>query len=220
MVITGETQICIGEEELILSAGRAVFWPKEKMLLVADLHLGKSAHFRQFGIPVPQTLLESDLERLGNLIEQYQPKTLLVAGDMFHKDFNTDIEYFTHWRQLYSNMNIWLVQGNHDRLHVLQYRFMQIDIYKPNLQMSPFSFVHEEPKNPSAFFTISGHVHPGVVLRGGAKQVLKLPCFRLSAHSLILPAFSLFTGLDTSRCANDCDYFAIAANEVVLVKNL
>src|SRR3569623_749217 len=32
---------------------RAIFWKKEKMLLLADMHLGKVNHFRRSGIPAP-----------------------------------------------------------------------------------------------------------------------------------------------------------------------
>jgi len=39
-------------EELLLLPQRALWWPAQKTLLVADLHFGKAATLRAHGIPV------------------------------------------------------------------------------------------------------------------------------------------------------------------------
>ncbi len=45
---------------------------------------------------------------------------------------------------------------------------------------------------------------------GQARQAIRLPCYIVSAKGLILPAFSLFTGLDTGyEAAADTTYFLI-----------
>lgn len=204
-----DLELTIMNEELILSAYRALYWKREQALVVADMHLGKTAHFRQFGIPVPASLLTADLERLTILIGHFQPKKLIVVGDMFHQSHNTDIETFTHWRNLFEGLQIMLVQGNHDKLKPLQYMHMDIELYKPNLSLSPFQFIHEYKEVNENFFSISGHIHPGVLLRGRAKQAMKLPCFAVNKNQIVLPAFSLFTGLDVSYCIDECDFYAI-----------
>ena len=210
-------KITIRGEEIILSAHRAVYWPREKALIIADMHLGKTAHFRQFGIPIPASLLLADLNRLSALVEIYQPEKMIVVGDMFHKDFNHDIEVFTEWRNRFEGLKVLLVQGNHDKLKPLQYMHMDIELYNPNLCLSPFQFIHEHKKDHPLFFTMSGHVHPGVLLRGRARQALKLSCFAVNEQQLVLPAFSLFTGLDTSYCIDECDFYAIAEENVFKV---
>ena len=51
-----------------LSNDRCVFWEEEKMLLLSDLHFGKTGHFRKEGIAVPQDIYKEDLQlekRLG-----------------------------------------------------------------------------------------------------------------------------------------------------------
>ena len=40
-------------EELALVAGRALYWPRERALLVADLHLEKSSFYARFGQMLP-----------------------------------------------------------------------------------------------------------------------------------------------------------------------
>ena len=209
--------IALAGEEIILSPEKALYWPAEKALVVADMHLGKTALFRQFGVPIPAALLTHDLARLTSLISLYQPRKLIVVGDMFHQDFNSDLQVFTEWRNTFETLQIILVQGNHDKLPMLQYRYMGIDLYRPNLNISPFHFVHKPGNESAQKFTISGHLHPGVKLTGVARQAIKLPCFRVSATSIVLPAFSAFTGLDVSRCTESCDYYAVLKDRVVMV---
>lgn len=182
------------------------------------MHLGKTAHFRQFGIPVPSSLLDADLDRLTSLIATFQPKQLIVVGDMFHKDINHDISIFTAWRHTFEGLKVLLVQGNHDKLKTLQYLGMGIELYKPNLCLPPFQFIHEHKEDHKSYFSISGHIHPGVLLRGSARQALKLSCFAVNNNQLVLPAFSLFTGLDTQYCMDECDFYAIAEDTVFKVR--
>ena len=54
-------------EELVLTAGRAVYWPRERALLVADLHLEKASFFAQHGQPLPPYDSRETLERIGGL---------------------------------------------------------------------------------------------------------------------------------------------------------
>ena len=45
-------------EKLILTNQRVVFWPKESALILSDLHIGKTAHFRKNGIAIPKNIFE------------------------------------------------------------------------------------------------------------------------------------------------------------------
>lgn len=211
-------KLTIRGEEVILSAKRALFWKKEKALVIADVHLGKTAHFRQYGIPIPSSLLAADLERLSDLVAEFQPEKIIVVGDMFHhQDHNSDVDTFTNWRHMFDGLKIMLVQGNHDRLKPLQYMHMDIELYKPNLSLGPFQFIHEYKHSNENYFSISGHIHPGVLLRGRAKQAMKLPCFALNENQLVLPAFSIFTGLDVGYCIDECEFYAIGEGAVFKV---
>ena len=48
----------------LLSANRTIFWEQEKALILSDLHIGKSGHFRKNGIGIPQNMLSEDMHRL------------------------------------------------------------------------------------------------------------------------------------------------------------
>ena len=47
-----ETALC--GERVVLRVERALFWPAQATLFVADVHLGKAATFRAGGVPLPR----------------------------------------------------------------------------------------------------------------------------------------------------------------------
>jgi DNA ligase-associated metallophosphoesterase len=210
--------ITIRDEELILAKERAIFLPKEKLLAISDLHLGKAAHFRKAGLQVPSTLAQSDLNRLSNLLAEYQPETLLINGDMFHHDLNTDIDDFALWKEQYSSLKFVLVKGNHDKLNEKQYQKLGIEIYEPSYCTLNFCFIHDAVKcTEESLYPISGHIHPGVSVYGKAKQYLKFPCFYFGNDYAIMPAFSAFTGLSVVKPKANEQIYAITPTKVIKV---
>lgn len=210
--------ITLRDEELILAKERAVFFPKDRLLAISDLHLGKSAHFRKAGIQVPTTLAQSDLQRLSILLEKFQPSILLINGDMFHHGLNTEIDDFAHWKQQYAELQFVLVKGNHDKLDEESYSHLGIKIYDPNYCTSKFCFIHDSVQcKEDRLYPISGHVHPGITLLGKAKQSLRFPCFYFGTDYAILPAFSAFTGLSLLKPKTGDLIFAITPSKVIKV---
>jgi len=207
---------CSGEE-LILSKDRAIYWRRESMLIISDLHLGKSAHFRKHGIQVPAIIGLTDLRRLTALLHEYHPKVLLITGDMFHHDLNSDIGMFAEWRRDFEQLRIFLVLGNHDALRDQDYEEMNIEVYKKEMLCHPFRFIHDRPEVTDTYYTISGHLHPGISVYGKARQQLKLPCFYFGKNLAIMPAFSIFTGLSIVRPEPGDRCFAIGPSKVTQV---
>lgn len=211
------TITCKGEE-LILDKERAIYLPSHSLLAISDLHLGKSAHFRQAGLQVPATIALNDLDRLDLLLNKYNPKTLLINGDMFHHGLNADIEHFRSWREQRSDLKFLLVKGNHDLLKVDEYAKMNIDTHDSGFCLKPFCFIHDAPKcTEEELYPISGHIHPGVSIVGKAKQHLKFPCFYFGHEFAVLPAFSSFTGLFQVKRKTGERIFAITPRQVVEV---
>lgn len=205
-------------EELILDKERAIYFPKHQLLAISDLHLGKSAHFRQAGLPVPASVAQRDLTRLDEILRKYKPTTLLINGDMFHHGLNADIDDFSTWRKKYQQTNFLLVKGNHDRLAEADYASMDIEIHEPSFCLGPFCFIHDAPKCiEEEKYPISGHIHPGVTVVGRAKQRLKFPCFYFGKDYAVMPAFSVFTGLYNIKPKKDEQVFAVTKESVVEV---
>lgn len=205
-------------EELILDKERAIYFPKHNLLAISDLHLGKSAHFRQAGVQVPASVAQKDLTRLDEILQHYKPTTLLINGDMFHHGLNADIDEFYQWRKNYQQTNFLLVKGNHDRLAEADYASMDIQIHEPSFCLGPFCFIHDAPKcTEEELYPISGHIHPGVTVVGRARQKLKFPCFYFGKDYAVMPAFSVFTGLYNIRSKKDEQIFAVTKESVVKV---
>ncbi len=202
-----------------LSAERVIFWEQQRVLIVSDLHFGKTGHFRKAGIAMPQHVYREDLQRLFHQVQHFQPSTLVVVGDLFHSRMNSELLLFKKWRQDHASLNIQLVKGNHDILKNEWYEEASIQTIKNELVIEGFSFIHdpEEAVNcqASSLYCFSGHLHPGVIVKGAGKQSLRFPCFYFGEKQAVLPAFSLFTGLSSIRSQPGDQVFAIVENQVV-----
>src|SRR5260221_1652908 len=99
-----------------VSPERSLFWEEKNTLIVADLHLGKSGHFRKSGIAVPQNIYKADLQRLMSQLYLYKAERLIIVGDLTHSDINKELDLFINWRKDFSLLQIDLVKGNHDIL--------------------------------------------------------------------------------------------------------
>jgi uncharacterized protein len=183
-------------QTLWLSGEKCIFWEERKILILSDLHLGKTGHFRKEGIGVPQNLFKEDMQRLGALLQFFNPEQLLVVGDLFHSHANRENDYFEKWRKDFPAVDIILVPGNHDILPDEFYSRTNISIAALQYSVDDFLFTHDvaDVAEPGGRYIFSGHIHPGVRLTGAGRQSLQLPCFYFSSNYAVLPAFGNFTG--------------------------
>lgn len=209
--------ISIKDETLTLTNQRALVWKRKNILIVSDLHIGKTAHFRKAGIAIPSAILNRDLERLKFLIEFFNIQTTLIVGDLFHAGQNKDIDVFTEWLLQFHAVNFELIKGNHDRLSNSFYNSLNINIFANYKDVLPFRFVHDSKHCDESVFCISGHTHPGAILYGLGKQCIKLPCFEIGERLMVLPAFSEFTGLNTKKTCESSEWFAFTDTDVFKV---
>jgi DNA ligase-associated metallophosphoesterase len=186
------------EQTLWLSSERCIYWEEQKSIIVSDLHFGKTGHFRKSGIAVPQTVYKEDLQRLLSLIQFYKAEQLIVVGDLFHSVANKELDFFKRWRNDFKQLNIQLIMGNHDILKKDWYQQANITVSDAHLNIGNFCFVHDIAEacapDENIKYYISGHIHPCVLLKGGGKQTISLPCYYFTKNFAVLPAFSKFTG--------------------------
>lgn len=211
------------DQTLWLSPERCIFWEEEKALILSDLHLGKSGHFRKSGIGVPQNIFKEDLQRLFAQIQFFKPAQLLIVGDLFHSHANKEMDMFLKWRKDLSHLQFRLIRGNHDILSKKFYVDANIEVTKQKLSVKSFCFTHDinetcEEESSNTNFTFSGHVHPGISMNGIGKQSLRLPCFYFTKEYAILPAFSVFTGLYKIRPKKSDKVFALVENRIVKIQ--
>lgn len=206
--------IKIRKQDFVLHPLGAAYWPEQEILLVADVHLGKISHFRKHGSAVPVNAIRENFIRLDQIIRDFDPEHILFLGDLFHSSLNMEWEIFAQWIQSLDNQ-VHLIAGNHDIISPLRYQNLGIDIYS-ELKISEFLLTHH-PVQDDHLFNICGHIHPGFKIRGGGRQLLKLPCFYRSPYQMILPAFGEFTGNYFMEPEEGDRIFAITGKEVIPV---
>lgn len=193
---------------LVLTNLSALYMPELKALVLADIHIGKSTHFQKHGIAIPITVFKNDLNKLESLIRHFKPQKIIVVGDMFHAENNSEIQQFKDWKANYSAIHFILIKGNHDRYYHSIYKDLDIEIIPNELTWEGITFIHNLEHYKAEGCTVSGHLHPGIYLKAKAKQRIKLPCFAVGKQHLILPAFSEFTGLNTRLDSNSFKFYA------------
>jgi len=199
----------IKEQQLWLSPERCIFWEEEKALILSDLHFGKTGHFRKSGIAVPPSVYREDLHRLLTQIQYFQPRKLLIVGDLFHSRENLELTLFKKWREDLAHVDVHLIEGNHDILSKDWYTQAGITVHTGELQIGPFGFIHDITESGCSAYCFSGHIHPGIWISGMGKQALRLPCFYFGEAFAVLPAFSRFTGCAAIDPAPNANVFAI-----------
>ncbi|MDQ0594191.1 DNA ligase-associated metallophosphoesterase [Chryseobacterium ginsenosidimutans] len=204
--------IHIKNEIFTLTNQRAVFWEKEKALILSDLHVGKTAHFRKNGIALANHIMKNDLERLSILIEYFQPEKFIVVGDLLHAGNNSDVDEFCTWKNQYSSIKFYLVEGNHDRINKTLEEKLCLNFKEDRLELSDIIFLHDFDRSVDNF-QITGHIHPGIVLNSAVKNI-RLACFVHTQNQLLLPAFSEFTGLDTKNLPKGGRFYVFTDSEI------
>jgi uncharacterized protein len=208
----------VAGEPVWLLPERAVFWPRGATLVAADFHWGKAATFRAAGIPIPGGATGDDLARLDAALERTQAQRLIVLGDLFHaragRIASRTLAELRQWRSRRPEVEILLVRGNHDRHAGDPPPDLRINCVNEPAFVPPFVLRHQPVSAPDGY-TLAGHVHPGVVLTGPARQHARLPCFLFGRDVALLPAFGSFTGLGIVEPGPDYRLFVIAGDDVV-----
>jgi uncharacterized protein len=206
------TRFNLKDQKIILDVRKSLFWEEQGVLVISDLHLGKAGHFRKSGIPIPTEIHQHDLKVASSLIADYQPKTVLFLGDLFHSEHNEEWWQFAYWLEQHPTIEMILVKGNHDILNDDAYSNVPLKVV-PEYLKPPFLFTHEHVE--SDIYNISGHIHPSVRLSGSARQNVQLPCFYFAQNDGIMPAFGTFTGNFVIKPKRGSRVFAIGDSKII-----
>jgi DNA ligase-associated metallophosphoesterase len=203
--MTGATPLQLAGADLVALPQRALHWPAEGALIVADLHLGKAAAFRSLGVPVPETLTEECLGRLSEAIAATGARRIYLLGDLVHAKRGYapgTCAAFRAWRAAHDALDLVLVRGNHDRRSGDPPADWRVTSVEGPVAAGGFVLDHH-PGEADAAYRLCGHLHPGVRLRGPGGDAARLPCLWLRRHEAVLPAFGPFTGLKDIRPGRD-----------------
>ena len=183
--------LSFGGHEFLASPSGALFWPTERALLVADLHLEKASWFARLGQFLPPYDSQATLAALAEDVAATGAARLYCLGDSFHDRFGCD-RLPTQARAMLLDLTsrldwVWIV-GNHDpgfadhcggRIEdeclvggiVLRHEAVAAEL-RPEM---------------------SGHFHPKLRLNLKGRNVSRR-CFIAAPAKLILPAYGALTG--------------------------
>ena len=182
--------------EVLLLADKALYWPKQKILCIADVHFGKAAAYRVLGQPVPHGTTAANLLRLDALLSSYPVSELIFLGDFLHAPKShapATLAALHEWRHRHAALVCKLVRGNHDLRAGDPPSSLAIEVVNEPYLSGPFALRHT-PALHAARHVIAGHVHPVFQLHGLGRQRVRLPCFHITDKLTLLPSFGEFTG--------------------------
>lgn len=183
--------LAICGKQLLADMSGALYWPGERALIVADLHLEKASSHAERGTLLPPYDTRETLERLATVIERYDPEVVISLGDSLHdRSAATRISSgdLAALRILQEDRRWIWVTGNHDPEISHQLGGEVAD----RLTVGGLRLVHL-PTEGHATHEIAGHLHPAARLSLYG-HTLRRPCFVGNRLRLVLPAFGTFTG--------------------------
>ncbi|MDD5700109.1 MAG: metallophosphoesterase [Candidatus Nanoarchaeia archaeon] len=184
--------------------GKSIFFPKQKILAVGDLHLGYEHMMQQYGINLPETQIKEIVENLKEIFSQiknkgYEIKKIVFLGDIKHffgyehqerKSFDDVLEFL---KSYFDEKDIILIKGNHD---AVQYSGKKMKDYYIS---DGIAFLHGHknflPVYDEKIKTmVIGHLHPSVIISDKANiKREKFKCFLVGKMKgkklLVLPSF-------------------------------
>jgi uncharacterized protein len=184
-------EITVAGTTLVADPAGALYWPDEKLLAVADLHLEKGSAFAARGVLLPPYDTAATLARLAKLIEHYNPALVIALGDSFHDGGGPArmaevsraallaVQRGRDWLWLTGNHDPDPPQGVGGRVAA-------------QLAIGGLTFRHEpSPQNGDG--EIAGHLHPAARVAQRGRGVARR-CFAADAKRMVMPAFGAYAG--------------------------
>ncbi len=177
---------------LVPDASGALWWPNERTLIVADLHLEKGSSYavRRRGF-LPPYDTRATLAELEKVIRRHSPSRVICLGDSFHDRGAAERLHDDDRRKLAQLMTgtdwVWLL-GNHDPEPPKDVGGTAVEeLVIGGLKLRHAPLPGRQPGE------VSGHLHPkaAVTIRG---RRLTSRCFATDGARLVLPSFGAYTG--------------------------
>ncbi|WP_298468973.1 ligase-associated DNA damage response endonuclease PdeM [uncultured Erythrobacter sp.] len=183
-------------EELVLLKYNALYWPRERALLVADLHLEKGSWYATHGQMLPPYDSRETLERLADAVKATGARRVITLGDNFHDDAGTHRldPYAAGMLESLTRALDWVwITGNHDEQMSRTFGATLAE----EMDLGGIVLRHEAKRGETQP-ELSGHYHPKMRVRVRNRHIAR-PCGVVSraegrGDRMIAPAFGAYTG--------------------------
>jgi DNA ligase-associated metallophosphoesterase len=193
------TEIALGRQRFAARASGALWWPAERLLAFADLHLEKGSSYAAHGKLLPPYDTRDTLLRMTAEIERLDPATVVCLGDSFHdlgawarmhQDDAALLAALAHRRRW-----IWIA-GNHDAALPAALAGDAEEAFERRGVV-----LRHQADGGAVAGEISGHFHPKVSVYARGKVVVRR-AFIEDGQRLVMPAFGAYAGgLDADDAA-------------------
>ena len=189
---------------------KALWLPKQKILIIADLHIGYEEALFEQGILVPRMMFKEMKNEIKKLLK-LKPKLIIINGDLKH-----EFGYISRqeWHETSDILNLLLekskvilIKGNHDSV-------LKPIAKKKNLDVRNFYCIHDvcilhghkiflDKRISDCKILIIAHEHPAISIQEGTKSEI-YKCFLLGSWKnkklIVMPSFfSVFEGSDIKK---------------------
>lgn len=183
---------------VLISNDRCLLLKDGDVMVISDLHLGYESALEEDGLHLPRINTNSIKESLHQSIHRYEPKTVVLLGDIKHDFRRPDNECR---REIIEILDLIaetsrpvMIRGNHDN-------YLQNIISGTDYEMFDYldvaGFRLEHGHSDSGIRpVILGHEHPSLRIYDGIGAHVKLPCFLYARNegAIVIPSFSRFSG--------------------------
>jgi len=197
--------LSFANEEWLLGESRALYWPRERTLLVADLHLEKGSFFARTGQMIPPYDSRETLERVALAIRATGARRVITLGDNFH-DAAGATRLEPHAAGMLDALTravdwVWIT-GNHDEGHDEGHEDAATEAIcggtlAEELEVGGVVLRHQAMPGETRP-ELSGHFHPRLQVKVRDRQIRRacavLATGERGPDRMILPAFGAFTG--------------------------
>lgn len=193
---------------------------EQRVLVVADLHMGIESDLRLHGVHL-QSRGDERIERLNALVKEISPDIILLLGDVKHRVPGTSWQEFRELPSLFSNLRkntiIKVTPGNHDP-GIEEFLKPEEILPKEGSILDGIGVMHGHTRpDPSlaGHLILVGHHHPVASLSDEVGIALRSPCYVLAelrkevfeispsenfkTRVLMVPAFNEFSGYDIKK---------------------
>ena len=181
--------IKFANEDFYAYPNSALYWKRLNIIIVADLHLGKSISFAKQKQFLPPYDTKETLAKLFKCINEFEPSKLIIVGDLLHDMFSVNSfqeKDHQNFNKYTKNTEFIWVKGNHD-YDIEINGFTKVLNYK----VEEINFNHIPIKSTN--FQICGHYHPKAKISHRGKSIY-MSSFVHNDKLLILPSFGTLTG--------------------------
>jgi hypothetical protein len=187
--------------------GLTLYLEKQKILVIADSHIGYEEALNKQGIMIPRLQYKELIKNLEPVFDQVKPELIVMLGDIKH-EFGTISRQ--EWRDTLNLLDylmsksdkVVLIKGNHDTIlgPLADKKGLAVrdSFFIDNIL---FCHGHKLPDEKSESLQksktiIIGHEHPTISLRDGPR-IEKYKCFLLGKfrkkNLIVMPSFSFVT---------------------------